>query len=74
MRHEGLSEVYCSLARTLSVVGERWTMLIVREAIRGTTRFDAMQARLGLGRTLLSDRLAVLVDEGVLCETSDRRP
>jgi DNA-binding HxlR family transcriptional regulator len=65
VRHEDLGDVYCSLARTLSVLGERWTMLIVREVFRGTVRFDALQARLGLGRTLLSDRLALLVDEGV---------
>jgi DNA-binding HxlR family transcriptional regulator len=40
-------------------------MLILREAFRGTRRFDALQSRLGVGRTLLSDRLGVLVDEGI---------
>ncbi|MGH2946095.1 MAG: winged helix-turn-helix transcriptional regulator [Solirubrobacteraceae bacterium] len=66
MKHDALSEVYCSVARTWSVLGERWTMLILREAFRGTTRYDAFQARLKLGRTVLSDRLALLVDEGIL--------
>ncbi|MEA2323428.1 MAG: hypothetical protein QOD81_3278, partial [Solirubrobacteraceae bacterium] len=62
MKHDTLSEVYCSVARTWSVVGERWTILILREAFRGTKRFDAFQSRLGLARTLLSDRLGVLVE------------
>ncbi|MEA2318351.1 MAG: hypothetical protein QOD44_2540 [Solirubrobacteraceae bacterium] len=65
VKHDTLSEVYCSVARTWSVVGERWTILILREAFRGTRRFDAFQARLGLARTLLSDRLGVLVQEGI---------
>src|SRR5262249_16706174 len=65
MKHRALDEVYCSVARTWSVLGDRWTMLILREAFRGTARFDAFQARLEVGRTLLSDRLARLVDEGV---------
>jgi DNA-binding HxlR family transcriptional regulator len=65
VKHDALSEVYCSVARTWSIVGERWTMLILREAFRGTKRFDALQSRLSIGRTLLSDRLNVLVDEGI---------
>src|SRR3954471_17087173 len=65
MKHRALDEVYCSVARTWSVLGDRWTMLILREAFRGTTRFDAFQSRLEVGRTLLSDRLGRLVDEGV---------
>jgi DNA-binding HxlR family transcriptional regulator len=65
VKHDRLSEVYCSVARTWSVIGERWTVLILREAFRGTTRFDTFQSRLGLGRTLLSDRLSVLVGEGI---------
>ncbi len=65
MKHRGLEEVYCSVARTWSVLGDRWTMLILREAFRGTARFDAFQSRLSVGRTLLSDRLGRLVDEGV---------
>jgi len=65
MKHRALDDVYCSVARTLSVRGYRWTMLILREAFRGTARFDAFQARLGVGRTLLSDRLGRLVDEGI---------
>jgi DNA-binding HxlR family transcriptional regulator len=66
VKHDTLSDVNCSVARTWSVVGERWTMLILREAFRGTRRFDAFQARLGLARTLLADRLGVLAQEGIL--------
>src|SRR3954453_21959026 len=65
MKHRALDEVYCSVARTWSVLGDRWTVLILREAFRGTTRFDAFQSRLEVGRTLLSDRLSVLVDERI---------
>lgn len=75
MKHDALSEVYCSVARTWAVVGERWTVLILRQAFRGTTRFDDFQRSLGLGRTLLSDRLRLLVDEGIFArETYQTRP
>jgi DNA-binding HxlR family transcriptional regulator len=56
----------CSLARTLEVVGERWTMLILREAFLGVRRFDEMQEDLGIARNVLATRLAKLVERGVL--------
>jgi DNA-binding HxlR family transcriptional regulator len=65
MKHDDLSRVYCSVARTWAVLGERWTMMVVREAFRGTRRFDAFQRRLGVGRNVLSDRLGRLTAEGV---------
>jgi DNA-binding HxlR family transcriptional regulator len=65
MKHERLSDVYCSLARTWAVIGERWTMLIMREAFRGTRRFDAFQQRLGIGRNVLSNRLTRLTADGI---------
>ena len=65
MKHDALSEVYCSVARTWSVIGQRWTILILRQAFRGTTRFDDFQRSLGLGRNLLADRLRLLVEEGI---------
>jgi DNA-binding HxlR family transcriptional regulator len=65
VKHDALNEVYCSVARTWAVIGERWTILILREAFRGTKRFDAFQSALELGRTLLADRLRVLVEEGI---------
>jgi DNA-binding HxlR family transcriptional regulator len=56
----------CSVARTLEVVGERWTLLIVRDALLGLRRFDEFRDSLGLARNVLSDRLATLVEAGIL--------
>jgi DNA-binding HxlR family transcriptional regulator len=56
----------CSVARTLEVVGERWTLLIVRDALRGMARFDDFQKSLGVARNVLSDRLGKLVDNDIL--------
>jgi DNA-binding HxlR family transcriptional regulator len=60
----------CSLAQTLSVIGEHWTMLIIRDAFFGLRRFDQFQKSLGIARNVLSDRLKKLVQAGVL-EKSD---
>ncbi|MFC9976536.1 winged helix-turn-helix transcriptional regulator [Spirillospora sp. NPDC127200] len=56
----------CSLARALEVVGERWTLLIVRDAFYGVRRFSDFQAHLDVPRAVLSARLASLVESGVL--------
>jgi DNA-binding HxlR family transcriptional regulator len=56
----------CGIARSMAVLGERWTMLIVREASRGVSRFADFHERLGLATDVLSSRLATLVDAGVL--------
>ena len=56
----------CSIARTLERIGDRWTMLVVRDAFMGVRRFDDFQRNLGMARNVLADRLARLVDEGVL--------
>ena len=58
----------CSIARTLELVGERWTMLVLREAFLGRRRFDEYAERLGIARNVLSARLARLVEEGVLAK------
>ena len=55
----------CSVARALEVVGERWTLLLVREALMGVRRFDDFRESLGLARSVLTARLNHLVDEGV---------
>jgi DNA-binding HxlR family transcriptional regulator len=57
---------YCSIAGALEVVGDRWTLLVIREAFRGTSRFDDFLARIGLARTVLTDRLNRLVDQQIL--------
>ncbi|HEY5199153.1 MAG TPA: helix-turn-helix domain-containing protein [Solirubrobacteraceae bacterium] len=56
----------CSIARTLEVIGERWTMLIVRDVFVGLRRFDDIQADLGVARNVLASRLGRLVESGVL--------
>jgi DNA-binding HxlR family transcriptional regulator len=56
----------CALARALEVVGERWTLLIVRDAFFGVRRFNDFQAHLDIPKAVLSDRLAGLVDEDIL--------
>ena len=60
----------CSIARAMELAGERWTLLIIRDAYRGIRRFDQFQADLGIARNVLRDRLNRLVEEGVL----ERRP
>ena len=56
----------CSIARSLEVVGERWTLLIVRDALLGLRRFDEFQQSLGVASNVLSKRLERLCDEGLL--------
>jgi len=60
----------CSIARTLEVLGERWTILVIRDIFNGKRRFDQIQENLGVARNVLSNRLARLVDEGIL----EKRP
>ena len=55
----------CSVARALELVGERWTLLIVRDAFLGLRRFDEFQRSLGIARNVLAKRLARLVEEGI---------
>lgn len=56
----------CSVAGTLAVVGEKWSLLVLREAFLGTRRFADFQRVLGAPKAVLSDRLATLVEQGVL--------
>ena len=56
----------CSVARALEIVGERWTLLIIRDAFLGLRRFEQFQENLGIARNVLSDRLNRLVDEGIM--------
>jgi DNA-binding HxlR family transcriptional regulator len=59
-------DMSCSIARSLSVVGERWTFLILREAMFGKTRFGEFREALGIAPDVLSERLATLVENGVM--------
>jgi DNA-binding HxlR family transcriptional regulator len=56
----------CSIARALEIVGERWTLLIIRDAFLGRRRFEEFQESLGIARNVLTDRLNRLVEEGIL--------
>ncbi|MEA2478284.1 MAG: hypothetical protein QOJ07_206 [Thermoleophilaceae bacterium] len=56
----------CSIARSLETIGERWTLLILRDAFLGTRRFDDFQRSLGIARNVLTARLKLLADDGVL--------
>jgi DNA-binding HxlR family transcriptional regulator len=56
----------CSIARTLEVLGDRWTMLVMRDAFLRVRRFEDFQRELGIARNVLTDRLNRLVEEGIL--------
>jgi DNA-binding HxlR family transcriptional regulator len=56
---------HCGVARSLEIVGERWTLLIVRDAFLGMRRFEEFQEDLGIARNVLTDRLNRLVDEEI---------
>jgi DNA-binding HxlR family transcriptional regulator len=66
MRRESWSEDACPIARTMSLLGQPWAVLIVREAFLGRTRFSEFRERLGVASDVLSARLAELVEGGVL--------
>ncbi|MFD9306365.1 winged helix-turn-helix transcriptional regulator [Streptomyces sp. NPDC060048] len=70
-----LDQADCSIAQALDVVGDWWTLLIVRDAARGVHRFDAFQRELGMSRKVLAERLRLLVEAGVLArEPYQERP
>jgi DNA-binding HxlR family transcriptional regulator len=66
VQRTSFSDVNCSVAQFLEVVGEWWSLLIIRDAFLGVRHFDDFQARLGISRNILSERLNHLVDNGVL--------
>ncbi len=66
MRWSELEYQRCAVARAESVLGDRWTMMIIRDCLLGIRRFEDFQSRLGIARRVLSDRLNLLVDKGVL--------
>ncbi len=66
MRHEDLAESPCSIVRPLSLLGDRWTLVLLRQAFAGIRRFEDFQSTLGISRSRLSDRLDRLLDAGIL--------
>ena len=65
MQRTSFRDMSCSIAQCLDVVGEWWSLLIIRDAFLGYSRFDDFQERLGISRNVLNQRLTRLVDEGV---------
>ena len=63
---KSLEELQCSVANTAALVGDQWTVLILRDAFLGIRRFDDFQKDLGIARNVLADRLSRLVESGIL--------
>jgi DNA-binding HxlR family transcriptional regulator len=72
MRWDMLDEEACSVARTVSVIGDRWSLLILRDCFLKVRRFEQFQDRLGVTRHVLADRLRKLVKTGVLVRSAYR--
>jgi len=68
MRWQTLAKEDCSLARTLAVIGDRWTLLILRDAFLRVRRFEDFEKSLKIARRVLAERLALLVGEGILAK------
>ncbi len=69
MKRTDTSEWPCTIAQSVNVLGDHWNLLIIRQACMGTRRFDDFQASLGIGRNILTGRLQLLIDEGLLTRT-----
>jgi len=74
MAKESAPEPVCSIQRSLGVLGERWTFLILREAFFGVTRFSDFRDRLGVAPDVLTDRLNTLTEAGVLTREPYQEP
>lgn len=66
MKWSDYDSATCSVARTVEVLGDRWTLLVLRDVFNGVRRFDELSAHLGIARDVLTKRLGVLVDEGLI--------
>ena len=66
MKRTRLEESTCPVARSLDIIGDWWSLLIVRDALRGIRRFGEFQRSLGIAKNMLATRLKQLVDEGIL--------
>jgi DNA-binding HxlR family transcriptional regulator len=70
VRHSSLHTVQCPIGRSVAILGERWTFVILRESFKGARRFEDYLEGTGIARNILAERLKALVEHGIL----DRRP
>jgi DNA-binding HxlR family transcriptional regulator len=70
MKRTSVKDMHCSVAQCLEIIGDWWTPLVVRDLLLGVHRFDDLQARLGISRNVLTQRLDLLVENGIV----ERRP
>lgn len=70
MQRSDFGDQPCSVARTLDIIGDRWTPLVLRDVAMGVSRFDAIQRNLGLSRKVLSQRLQLLLEHEVIDRTA----
>src|SRR5689334_23133173 len=73
-RIQDFSPDNCSIAATLGLIGEKWSLLVLRDVFNGVRRFDELYQRLGAPRQVLSSRLNRLVEEGLLRRVPYREP
>jgi DNA-binding HxlR family transcriptional regulator len=70
MQRSSFGDMQCSVARTLDIVGDTWTPLVLRDIALGISRFDAIQRNLGLSRKVLAQRLRSLEEHGIVARTA----
>ena len=68
MRHDALATEHCAIARSMAVLGERWTFVILRSAFTGARRFEDYQSSTGIARNILADRLRKLTAHGLIAQ------
>lgn len=66
MKWSDLGDQACSVARSVAVIGDRWTLMLLRDCFLGVRRFEDFERRLGISRSIIAERLKGLVEEGVL--------
>jgi DNA-binding HxlR family transcriptional regulator len=71
MPYRAFEDQNCSIARSLAIVGERWTLLVLRDVLLGNRRFEEIRRSLGVASNILADRLATLVEHGILSRDGD---
>jgi DNA-binding HxlR family transcriptional regulator len=74
VRWNDYDSAFCSVARSVEVLGDRWTVLVLRDVFNGVRRFDDLSRHLGIARDVLTKRLSALIEEGILTRVPYRQP